>query len=49
MKYLPNKKAACLFVGETQFDTCAVRGKMDAAKDLLLVRTLTNELCGLQQ
>lgn len=26
MKYLPNKKAACLFVGETQFDTCAVRG-----------------------
>lgn len=49
MKYLPNKKAVCLFVGETQFDTRAVRGEMDVAKDLLLGRTLTNELCGLQQ
>lgn len=42
MKYLPNKKVACLFVGETQCDTCAL--KMDTAEDLLLDRTLTNEL-----
>lgn len=44
MKYLPNKKVACLFVGETQCDTCAV--KMDTAEDLLLDRKLTNELRG---
>lgn len=44
MKYLLNKKAACLFVGETQCDTCAVRDKMDATEDLLLDRTITNEL-----
>lgn len=43
MKYLLDKKAACLFVGETQCDTCAVRGKMDT-EDLLLARTITNEL-----
>lgn len=44
MKYLPNEKVACLFVGETHCDTRVVRDNKCAAYGLLLDSTLTNEL-----
>lgn len=49
MKYLLNKKAACLFVGEAQCDTCPVKDKTDTAEDSLLDRTLANglQICSL--